>query len=130
MPDFFATPEGIRVVSSPRRTMADRPGTRQVDPVFGQPARNTNAAALVALLDNVVSYDPVSGTLMRTSGPNRGKEVRPSANGRSCIAKADRSCLDVAWLLYTGKIPEGRVYPINGNRTDLRICNLRMEVKI
>lgn len=128
MPDFTITLEGIRITSSPRRSLRDRPDSRQVDPVFGQPARNTNAAALSSLLDNVVSYDPIDGVLMRTSGPNRGRAVCPGRDGRSTIAKSSRSCLDVAWLLYTGKIPTGRVYPLNGDRTDLRICNLRMEV--
>lgn len=130
MPDFFITPEGIRVVSSARKTMMTKPEANQVDPVFGRPARNTNAEAISALLDNVVSYDPIDGVLMRTSGPNKGRRVCPNRHGRSHIGGSDRSCLDVAWLLYTGKLPTGRVYPLNGDRADLRICNLRMEVVV
>lgn len=130
MPDFFITPEGIRVVSSARKAMLTKPEASQVDPVFGRPAPNTNAEAISALLDNVVSYDPIDGVLMRTSGPNRGRRVCPDSRGRSHIGGSNRSCLDVAWLLYTGKLPTGRVYPLNGDRTDLRICNLRMEVVV
>lgn len=67
---------------------------------------------------------------MRTSGPNKGNAVRPSKWGRTMVAGRQRSVFDVVWIMYTGKLPTGRVYPLNGDRADLRICNLRMEVKV
>lgn len=99
-----------------------------VEPAPGKPERGSSAEASYAVLVSAFSYDPVDGILMRVSGPNKGNAVRPTRWGRAMVGGRRRSALEAAWVIYTGKIPTGRVYPLNGDRTDLRICNLRMEV--
>lgn len=125
MPDFkYALKAHDRAVKKNRAIRLS------VEPVPGKPELYGSAEAAFVALGSAFTYDPLSGELMRISGPSKGSSVRPNKWGRAMVAGHLRSVLDMVWIMYTGEIPKGRVYPINGDRTDLRICNLRMEVKI
>lgn len=112
----------FRVSAGPHRSTNNH-RTVTVEPAKGP--QSHGAGIYAALLD----YNPDTGELTRLTGPNRYRTV--SVHNRSGTIKVSgivEKAADVAWLLYTGHRPTGRVYPVNGHVTDLRICNLRMEV--
>ena len=125
-----AMPDFKYVLDAHGQAKKERPVRIAVEPVPGTPKQGSSDEASFVILNSAFLYDPIDGVLMRTSGPNKGNEVRPSKWGRTMVAGRQRSVFDVVWIMYTGKLPTGRVYPLNGDRTDLRICNLRMEVKV
>lgn len=112
----------FRVSADPRQS-ASR-STTTVEPVRGP--QSHGAGIYAALLD----YDPDTGELTRLTGPNRYRTVSVDRRGAISINNIIEKAADIAWLLYTGHRPTGRVYPVNGHVTDLRICNLRMEVVV
>lgn len=114
----------FRVSTGPHQSTNNR-HTVTVEPVKGP--QGHGAGIYAALLD----YNPDTGELTRLTGPNRWRTV--SVNNRSgtiSINNVIEKAADIAWLLYTGHRPTGRVYPVNGHVIDLRICNLRMEVVV
>lgn len=111
----------FRVSAGPYQPASNR-RTATVEPVRGP--QSHGAGIYAALLD----YNPDTGELTRLTGPNRWRAVSVDRRGAISINNIVEKAADVAWLLYTGHRPTGRVYPVNGHVIDLRICNLRMEV--
>lgn len=112
----------FRVSTSPHQSTNHR--TVTVEPVKGP--QSHGAGIYAALLD----YNPDTGELTRLTGPNRYRIVSVDRRGVISINNVIEKAADIAWLLYTGHRPTGRVYPVNGHVTDIRICNLRMEVVV
>lgn len=112
----------FRVSTGPHQSTNHR--TVTVEPVKGP--QSHGAGIYAALLD----YNPDTGELTRLTGPNRHRTVSVDRRGVISINNIIEKAADIAWLLYTGHRPTGRVYPVNGHVTDLRICNLRMEVVV
>lgn len=113
----------FRVSTGPHQSTNSR-STVTVEPVKGP--QSHGAGIYAALLD----YNPDTGELTRLTGPNRYRMVSVDRRGAISINNIIEKAADIAWLLYTGHRPTGRVYPVNGHVTDLRICNLRMEVVV
>lgn len=113
----------FRVSAGPRQSTNSRP-TVTVEPV--KRPQSHGAGIYAALLD----YNPDTGELTRLTGPNRYRIVSVDRRGVISINNVIEKAADIAWLLYTGHRPTGRVYPVNGHVTDIRICNLRMEVVV
>lgn len=113
----------FRVSAGPHQSTNNR-HTVTVEPA--KRPQSHGAGIYAALLD----YNPDTGELIRLTGPNRYRMVSVDRRGVISINNVIEKAADIAWLLYTGHRPTGRVYPVNGHVTDLRICNLRMEVVV
>lgn len=111
----------FRVPAQPFKPKSER-RVVSVEPVKGDASASVYA--------QLIKYDPDTGEFTRLTGPNRHRiaAVHPKS-GVVNISNVTERAADIAWLLYTGHRPTGRVYPVNGHVTDLRICNLRMEVE-
>lgn len=81
-----------------------------------------------------ITYDPDTGLMYwnkvinnkARSGDLCGSNVDSKGYRRVCFKGKQFRAHRVAWLLYYGCTPSAQIDHINGNRTDNRICNLRL----
>lgn len=78
-----------------------------------------------------LSYDPETGSIKwivtckrKIEGKEAGSSTKREGRRVLTLGGTEVSCSIVAWVLHYGLFPDGKLFHINGDNFDNRICNL------